>query len=238
MRDKALHVLIAWAIFLMPRLVAAQGNLVVNGSFTSGGGGAWTVTNAPGFAFAFEGNPGHCAPLDNPTPSDSTDPTISQTVHGLTPGVVYAVSGQYRFGKDRGGGSPADPNFGVAIDGLFLFETLVPHDAVWRDFVFLHTATSPSVVLSLSAQRNYTGVSCFVDNVALQPFPSLAANVVGQNIVVKWHTNVAGFVLQSSTDLPSTLGWQNVTNSLIVAGSNYTVTLSATNPTRFFRLKL
>ena len=235
---KTLRILAALGVFLAPCLVTAQGNLVVNGGFVPGGGGIWTITNASGFAFSFTGNPGYCLPLDNPTPSDSTDPTASQIVHGLTPGVVYAVSGQYRSGKDRGGGSPTDPSFGVAIDGLFLFETVVPRDAIWHDFVFLYTATSPSVDLSLSAQRNNTGVACDIDNIALQPFPSLVASVVNQNIVVAWHTNVAGFALQSSSDLPSTSGWQNVTNGLIVAGSNYTVTLSATNPARFFRLKL
>src|SRR5215213_7737588 len=144
---KTLRILAALGVFLAPRLVTAQGNLVLNGGFTAGGGGVWTVTNAPGFAYAFEGNPDYCAPLDNNTPSDSTDPTISQTIKGLIPGVVYAVSGQYRFGKDRGGGSPNDPSFGVAIDGLFLFETLIPRDAIWHNFVFLHTATSPSAVL-------------------------------------------------------------------------------------------
>ena len=226
---RILGLLAALTFCLAPRPVTAQGTLVVNGGFNGPSG--WTLTNSAGYEFG-------TVALDDLHPSESTDPTASQTINGVIPGVTYVVSGQYRGGKDRRAPSPADPSFGVAIEGTLLFEAVVPALGSWQNFVFLYTATSPSAVLSLSAQRNGSGVSSYIDNIAMQPFPSLAVSRAGTNIVVQWHTNVVSFVLQSTTELPSTLGWQNVTNSVVVAGSNYTVTLSATNSSRFFRLAL
>jgi hypothetical protein len=234
---KTFRVLAAFGLLFLPRLATAQGNLVVNGSF-SGSANGWLVTNTPG-GFGYQssgGNPGGCVSLDNVTPSASSDPTASQTISGLTPGITYAVSGQYLLGKDRGGGSPTDPSFGVAIGGQFLFEAVAPGNENWQNFAFPYTATSPSIVLSLSSQINGRGVSYFIDNIALQPLPTLAVRFVGTNVVLAWPTNVVGFALQSATNFPSTSSWSNVTNRIVVAGSNSTVTLSALRPRQFFRL--
>jgi len=120
------------------------------------------------------GNPAGSIVLDEFTPS-ALDPTIEQTVGGLTPGVTYFVTGDYRHFTERGDGLPTDLSFGVAIDGTFLFETSTPQDLDWHSFSFQYTATAPSAVLSLSAQRNGTGLAYAIDNIVIQvPEPSSA----------------------------------------------------------------
>ena len=220
---------------LFPELSQAQGNLVVNGTFTNASG--WTLSNGT-FYQSVLGNPGGCVVLDSVTPSPSTDPSATQTVTGLTPGLSYAVSGQYAASKDRGAGSYTNPSFGVAIGGSLMFEAMAPTNSAWQAFAFSFTATSSSAVLTLSAQMNGTGLSYSIDNIVLQRTPSLAGSVIGTNFVLMWPTNVVGFVLQSSTNLSSKTNWLNITNGVLVAGSNSTVTVSAARPGQYFRLKL
>jgi hypothetical protein len=231
---KTHFVVAAFALLLVPRATIAQDNLVVNGSFSGMDG--WVLSNGA-FYQSVAGNPGGCVVLDNVTPSASTDPTASQTVSRLIPGITYAVSGQYQKAKDRGGGSPTDPSFGASIGGQFLFEAIAPSNLNWQNFGFLYTAASSSIILSLSSQMNGTGISYVIDNIALQPLPALTAKLVGTSVVVAWPTNVVGFTLQASTNLPSISSWSNVTNRIVVAGSNCTVTLSALQPRQFIRLK-
>lgn len=230
---KANHVVAALALLLVARLATAQGNLVRDGTF-SFGADYWTITN--GAWYQSLGNPGGCIVLDNDPPSATSDPTASQTIHGLIPGATYAVSGQYQQGKDRGGGSPTEPSFGVAIGGQLLFEAVAPGDLNWHNFAFLYTATSSNSVLSLSAQINGTGVAYLIDNIALQPRPTLTAKVVGTNVVLAWPTNVVNFTLQCSTNPPSRSSWSNATNRIVAAGSNSTVTLTPVQPRQLFRL--
>ena len=157
-------------LLVVSRLAPAQNNLVVNGSF-SGNANGWTITNTPG-GFGYHsavGNPPGGVQLDNVFPSPSSDPTASQTISGLTPGVVYLVSGDYRRVKVRGSGLPTDqPSFGVAIDGDFPFTTLDPGFLDWRHFSFPYTASSTTVLLSVSSQLNGTGFSYDIDNIAMQ----------------------------------------------------------------------
>lgn len=151
----------------------AQGNVVVNGGFDTDASG-WSVNNGSSFFDGKNGNPPGSFYLTD-APSPSSDPTISQMINGLVPSTVYVASGDYRFMFDSGLGSPTDLSFGVAIDGVFLFEAANPQDIDWHSFSFLYTATAPSVVLSISAQRNDTGVAYAIDNIAIQvPEPSSA----------------------------------------------------------------
>jgi hypothetical protein len=161
------------ALLLNSQLADGQDNLVINGSF-SGNANSWTITNTPG-GFGYHsavGNPPGGVQLDNVFPSPPSDPTASQTISGLTPGVVYLVSGDYRRVKVRGSGLPTDqPSFGVAIDGDFLFTTLDPGFLDWRHFSFPYTASSTTVLLSVSSQLNGTGFSYDIDNIAMQAAP-------------------------------------------------------------------
>jgi len=200
----------------------AQGSLVVNGGLDTGVSG-WTTNASSGYYEARKGNPGGCFTLYS---------SISQTVTGLVPGSQYVISGSYDI---EGGNIVSSPSFGVAIDGIFLFE-VAPHDYSWHDFAFSYRATSSAVVLSVAARLNGTSDVYRIDNLALQPTPSVALRVVGTSIFLSWATNTVGFSLQSATNL-NTSNWVAVTNTPAIVGTNYSVTLSAAQQVRFFSLK-
>jgi hypothetical protein len=108
--------------------------------------------------------------LDNPSLPNS--PSASQTITSLTPGVLYIVSGDYEKGPGK---NVTDNSFGVALDGVFLFETAAPADSNWHSFNFDYTATSTSALLSLSAQINGTDYAYFIDNIAMYAVPEPSA---------------------------------------------------------------
>lgn len=226
----------AWMVLLASigfQFGALAQNLVVNGGFDSNVTG-WSSTNNPiGGYECCKGNPGGFCGLDS-TPSATTDPTVSQVITGLVPGVSYMVSGDYEKLIDRGGGSPTGLSFGVAIDGAFLYESPQSNFA-WHSFAFSFVATSPSVTLSISAQRNGTGVAYAIDNIVMQRTPQVAAKIAPPNIVLSWPTNAPGFRLQSATDFTAA-SWSDVTNIPALDGDNYSVTLSPSQGRCFFRL--
>ena len=157
------------AYFALP--AKAQGNLVVNGGFDTDTSG-WVITNVEvdvggGYSSSF-GNPPGSVVLYNL--SFAYVPTASQEINSLTPGALYIVSGDYRkiAGKDV-----TDYSFGVALDSVFLFETVVPTDSNWHSFSFDYTATSTSALLSLKAQINgrYDDYSYAIDNIAMYAVP-------------------------------------------------------------------
>lgn len=209
-------------------------NLIVNGGFNTNATGWSAANNSFGGYVCCKGNPGGFFSLDSGTPSLTTDPTVSQVITGLIPGVHYVVSGDYEKEIDRGGGSPTGLSFGVAIDGAFLYES-PQSDFAWHSFAFSFAATSPSVTLSISAQRNGTGVSYEIDNIMMQQTPLVVARIAPPNIVLSWPTNVLGFRLQSATNSIAAI-WSDVTNAPAVVGGNYSVTMSPTEGRRFFRL--
>lgn len=148
----------------------SQGNLVFNGDFKNNADG-WIITNCLFGGFQpTKGNPAGSVALDNLSPSSSTDPTMSQTINGLTPGIIYVISGDFSAITDRGGVSSGF-SFGVAIDGIFLFEAAAQLPGSLQQFNFVYTATSVNALLSLSAQRNGTGVTYEVDNIAMYAIP-------------------------------------------------------------------
>ena len=158
-------------LVLLPDWAKAQGNLVFNGGFDISAVG-WIITNASfGGYESTKGNPAGDVALDVIPPSPITDPVASQTIHSLIPGAIYVLSGDYRRITDRGGGSPTDISFGVAIDSIFLFGTVAPTDNNWYSFNFLYTAAAPTAILSLSSQMNGTGISYAIDNIAMQGVP-------------------------------------------------------------------
>lgn len=221
------------AAVALQRCAFAQ-NLIVNGGFDASAAGWVAANNAAGGYACCKGNPGGWFGLDS-TPSLTTDPMVSQVVGGLIPGTSYAVSGDYAKLIDRGGGSASALSFGVATDGMLRYESRQT-DFAWHSFSFGLTATSQSITLSLSAQRNGTGVAYKIDNIAMQPIPLVTATTAGRNIALFWPTNAVGFSLQSATNIAAGAWWA-VTNAPTVLGSNYAVSLSASSGSRLFRLK-
>jgi hypothetical protein len=68
------------------------------------------------------------------------------------------------------------------------------------------------------------------------PVLSLAVQHAGTNVTLSW-PNVAGFQLQSATNLHSPITWSNVTQPPFTNGVNLGVTVSASVPQKYFRLR-
>jgi hypothetical protein len=151
---KTYNLLFTLAVLLLPRWSGAQGNLIINGGFDTDASG-WTTNISSGFFQSSKGNPGGVFTLLG---------TISQTVNGLNPGSSYLISGNYEV---EGGALGNTLNFTVAIDSISLFQA-APLDHQWDDFSFSYTASSPSAVLSLTAD----GANAYrIDNISMELIP-------------------------------------------------------------------
>ena len=77
----------------------------------------------------------------------------------------------------------------------------------------------------------------YVDDVRwIKPPPALSLTRSGSRVVITWPTNVAGFVLQWSTNLALT-NWTTATPAPVVVRGQYTVTNYSTNDFRLYRLR-
>jgi len=170
-RKISITALTALMLSCLPQWAMSQGNLVVNGGFDTDASG-WTITNVS------EGDNGYASNIGNPPGSvflydvsSLNVPTASQEISSLTPGALYIVSGDYA----GGGKGVANNSFGVALDGVYLFETNAPPTYNWYSFSFDYTATSTSALLSISAQLNGTGYPYTIDNIAMYAVPEPSA---------------------------------------------------------------
>ncbi|MDD5140289.1 MAG: hypothetical protein PHY43_08535 [Verrucomicrobiales bacterium] len=219
--------LIAYTLAVIAFWHAANAqNLVTNGGFNTSASG-WTTTATSGYFDLFKGNPGGCFVLASPS-----TPTISQTINGLIPGRSYAILGSYSI---EGGVRTNTPSLGIGIDGVFVFQ-IAQTNFGWFSYGFPYSATSPSITLSIAARINGTSTVYVVDNIVMQPIPSLALQTGESSIVLVWPTNTLGFTLQSATNFDG-LNWASVTNTPVIVGTNYTVTLGVSNQVQFFTLK-
>ena len=66
---------------------------------------------------------------------------------------------------------------------------------------------------------------------------SLTIVLSSTNAVISWPSNATGFTLQETATLSSAITWTDVTNSVVVSGTNNTVTVNASSGNNFFRLK-
>jgi len=75
----------------------------------------------------------------------------------------------------------------------------------------------------------------FVARLKVIPPPTLSIAASNISVVISWPAQAFGYVLQSKTNLMTNI-WLNVTNTPVLSGGAYTVTLGATNQSRYFRL--
>jgi hypothetical protein len=97
--------------------------------------------------------------------------------------------------------------------------------------------TVSGLTLSGAGAANYTLVE-----------PTLMANITGiagpqlqilaslPNIVVSWSTNAGSFSVQQTTNLVAPVTWSNLTNPIVVNGSNNTVIIVPSGSVGFYRL--
>lgn len=67
--------------------------------------------------------------------------------------------------------------------------------------------------------------------------PFLTLKQSGDKALLSWTTNAVGFLLQSSTNLNSSLNWVNTTNPVSVLDNEFVVTNDISGESRFYRLK-
>ena len=104
----------------------------------------------------------------------------------------------------------------------------------WLDVTNLPTIVNLqyTVTNGLSAGSRFYRLSKFSS-----ASPSLQARVSGGNIVVSWPTSIAGYTLQTTTNLTATNSWTTVTNVPAIVDFQNTVTNPITVGSRFYRLK-
>jgi hypothetical protein len=131
-------------------------NLLFNGDFelsvpSNGTGNGWTSFNVDGAGGwrSSGGNPNGMFIL-NDNGNGSTNPTIQQTVSGLTIGNIYRISGDYAAGN-IGGNGLAD--LGVEVDGNLWTFTVPGSTTPFLSFSQTFQATSSTVTVRLTGER-------------------------------------------------------------------------------------
>jgi len=67
--------------------------------------------------------------------------------------------------------------------------------------------------------------------------PSLTSRHSGNELVLTWSTNAAGFTLQSAPSLTLPISWSNITDGPALLGAQWTVTNTFSGNAQFYRLR-
>jgi hypothetical protein len=148
---------------------ASNPEFVVNGTFDTNLSG-WTVSTSgctnPGWMA--DGNPGGSAWL-NACGEVGSDPSIAQTLTGLTSGETYTLRGDYRSVASSFG-NPAKPDaFEVELDGTVILSLGRPSPTAttWTAFSVQFTATATSHTIAFYAERDGDDSDFAVDNISV-----------------------------------------------------------------------
>ena len=101
--------------------------------------------------------------------------------------------------------------------------------------------SSGQIIVPVAAQSGVTAIAAGGGHtVALLGFvpllPSLKAQPSGNQLILTWPTNAAGFTLQSTLSLTPPTTWTDATNPTAVVGAQFTVTNSLSGSGQFYRL--
>jgi hypothetical protein len=156
----------------------AHADLITNGSFDSfvpsnGTGGGWTSSNIDGRGGwkGAGGLPGAMFIL-NDAGQYATDPTIQQTVTGLTAGETYRLTGDYAgaIGRFPDGccGSHGASTFAIDVDGSTLALLDYPGPTgTFGSFSFDIVATSSNMLIGFRAEIFGDDTDYKIDNISL-----------------------------------------------------------------------
>jgi len=242
--------------------VFAQTNLIVNGSFETGGGG---IENFPGWD--------QIGPADNNSdygvapssvspdvaedgnfyayfhghPTDSSQDCLGQTVH-LTVGAQYTIS--YYLATDGttlGSGAAMyvviGTSFGIDYSQDLQLTDYEPNSAnalPYQKFTTTITASNATEILSFHGFDASSDI--LVDNVkmtlAIPSAPELNLSLSPTNtLVFTWTSSTNGYVLQANASLGTT-SWVTLTNAPVTIGSSNQIVLPAPASNLFYRLNL
>lgn len=249
------------ALGLSAGAVFAQQNLIVNGSFESGGAG---VQNFSGWYLV--------GPADNNSdygvaqssvspdlaeqgsfyayfhgnPTDSSQDCLGQSLN-LTVGAQYTIT--YYLGTDGttlGSGAAMwvviGTSFGIDYSQDVLLTAYYPSSSnalPYQKFTTTFIATNASAILSFHGIDATSSI--LLDNVSMTlvvPSPQLGVRVSSTNkLAFTWMSSTSGFLLQTNASLRTT-NWVTLTNAPVVVGSSNQVVLPAPANPLFYRLTL
>jgi hypothetical protein len=172
------------ALVILFSAFQSQANLITNGNFDSpvptvGSGGGWTASGNDA-AGGYQTVSGDSFFIMNAAGENATDPSISQTLTGLTIGQQYDVSGDF---TDYYGCSYCDPaalSFGIALSpgGLLLEASHPGFFPDWFTFATSFVASALSHDIIFTSERSGTDYAYAIDNIivtAAVPEPSIIA---------------------------------------------------------------
>jgi len=121
------------------------------------------------------------------------------------------------------GGSLNDFGSGIAINPL--------GNVVLAGFFLSSTITFDSITLTNTGSRDI-----FLAQLGLPIVPALTISFANGQATLTWPAAATGFTLESAGALPS-LSWASITAGTNIVGTNQVVTLPASEPQKFFRLR-
>jgi hypothetical protein len=149
-------------------------------------------------------------------------------------GINYGIDGPFST-------TPAGSAFYGAIfdeSGLYVCGWLTPDDGVAQPSYFYVTRVSSEMTWIQSIVGIVPPASSISQGTAGSASPPLLGiQASGQNVIVSYPTNAAGYTLQSRCLLGNGAAWQTVSNSAVVNGTNWNVTLPVTGTGACFRLQ-
>jgi len=123
--------------------------------------------------------------------------------------------------------APAEPY----ASSLSVFNGINPNGS-WSLFVVDDSAQDSGAINNGWSLSFYT-----VTAVCCEGPPSLTISRSGPSVLVKWPASAAGYVLESTNALNTSLSWPGVTNAVMNLNGTNGVSVIATNGARFFRLR-
>ena len=242
--------------------VFAQQNLIVNGSFESGGAGienfqGWDAIGpannhsnygvATSSVFPDVAEQGNFFAYFHGHPTDSSQDCLGQTVH-LTVGAQYTIS--YYLATDGttlGSGAAMyvviGTSFGIDYSQDLLLTDYEPNSSnplPYQKFTTTITATNSSEILSFHGFDATSAI--LVDNVSMTLVvpspPQLSLKLAPTNMLLfTWTAPTNGYRLQANSSLTTT-NWVTLTNTPVTVGSSNQIFLPAPARNMFYRLTL
>ncbi len=184
-------------------------NLATNGTFgapvpNGAFGGGWTTANvdAGGGWRGSGGNPGARFIL-NSNGAAGSDPTISQIVGGLSPGVTYRISVNVRATGAEGDNTAN--TFGILLDGVFKTGTSRTAASGWITLTFDFLASAGSHTVAFAGERAGVDAAYEIDNVSVVAMrvPKYVTDWANGNALL--YIDTAGRRVTTNTGKPSLL---------------------------------
>jgi hypothetical protein len=132
-----------------------------------------------------------------------------------------------------GSGNASVGSAGVTMNGVNqLPASFVNNVQTWIfNYIYLHAGDTIDAFVAQSYGSGNTQTFFTVRAV-----PQLDLSMALKNVVLRWPTNASGWTLHANSNLNSTI-WTSVALSSQIVGTNFTLTMPATNKLQFFRLE-